>query len=220
MSGNGYGPAFLDRVHLWSRALVSRASAATLRAKAERTNVSLRNVLGLWAVLAVTCTAPRARADETRDAVPPSAAPRNPSLFELRWTPLEIQSPGLIGGSGGLWVLVPRGIHHRIGLATDIGLGLGGVDWAVGPGLLRPEFEDSSDLSRHEKGWSLAVQGLVYRTWPGWTPRLPTSTTYIGADLSAGYVMYRCWLGAMRPLGVFGESAGWIGIGGIGIGLP
>lgn len=169
-------------------------------------------VVGLSAALAVVCTAPRTQAEEPREA-PPS--PESPSAIWPRWTPLEIQTPGIVGGSGGLWVLLPAGIRHRVGLAADLGLGLGGVDLAVGPGILRPELEAGAP---HEKGWSVAVQGLLYRTWPGWTPRLPTSTTYVGGDISAGYIMYRCWAGAMRRLD--DRESAWIAIGGVGIGIP
>jgi hypothetical protein len=170
-----------------------------------------------WAVLVVACSAARASADENRESSPSSV---RPETFSPRWTPIEFQSPGSLAGSGGLWVFAPGGIHHRLGLAGDLGISLGGATLALGPGVLRPEFEDGADLRRHEKGWSVAVQGLIYRTWPWWTTmRLPTSTTYGGADISAGYVMYRCSLGVMRAL-ADRENAEWKLIGGIGIGLP
>ena len=114
---------------------------------------------------------------------------------------------------------VPGDIRHRFGLASDLGNSLGGATLALGPGVLRPEFEDGPP-ARHEKGWSVAVQGLIYRTWPWWTTlRLPTSTTYVGPEVSAGFVMYRCWVGAMRAISDR-ENAGWMTIGGVGIGLP
>lgn len=177
----------------------------------------LRIVLGFSAALLVAGTAERARADESPELSPSLRWLETSSAFALRWTPLEIRNPGGLGGSGGLWALLPGGVHHRIGLAGDLGIGLGGTTLALGPGVLRPEFEDSPP--RHENGWSVAVQGLLYRTWPGWSPGLPTSTTYVGADISGGYVMYRCWLGAMRPIGDR-EIADWKLTGGVGIGLP
>ena len=178
-------------------------------------DVRLRIVLGLSAAFLVVCASARARADETPDSSPST---RPQSSIYPRWTPLEIQTPGVVAGSGGLWLLVPGGVHHRIGFASDVGFSLAGTTLAVGPGILQPEFEDGS-LSHHENGWSVAAQGLICRTWPWWTPRLPSSTTYVGTDITAGYVMYRGWLGAMRAVGDR-ETADWKLVGGIGIGLP
>jgi hypothetical protein len=175
------------------------------------------------ATVTIACQARAVRAEVAARPPPTSSiGAEKPSLFLPRWTPIEIQIPDIVAGSVGLWVLAPAGIHHRIGLATDLGISLGGATLALGPGFLRPEFEDAAELARlarHEKGWSVAVQGLIHRTWPWWTPRLPTSTTYVGADISAGYLMCRCSLGVMRAIGDR-ENADWRLIGGIGIGLP
>jgi hypothetical protein len=180
----------------------------------------LRIVRGFSVALLVAGAAGRARADEARESPPSSVRPETPSPFYPRWTALELQGPGGVAGSLGLWALVPGGVHHRVGLASDLGISLGGATLALGPGVLRPEFEDVGSLTRHDKGWSVAVQGLIYRTWPWWTTlRLPTSTTYVGTEVSAGLVMYRCWVGAMRAISDR-ENAGWMTIGGIGIGLP
>ena len=130
-----------------------------------------------------------------------------------RFTLIELQYPQGVAASGGMWLRLtesPRGVFGMVG---DLGVGLSGATVALGLG------GSASDRTNYERVWSFGVQGVAYRTWPWWSPWLPTSSTFGGGQAFAAYFAIRCTAGAIWPIST-GTDLSWSVVVGCGVGLP
>ena len=170
----------------------------------------------LWSgvVVAALTLASQARDSWAEDAAKPQQHSEDrPSTFVPRFTLVEIQYPQLVAASVGSWVLLPVRWEHRVGAVADWEVGLSGASLAVGGGAT------SSPTASYERGSSLGIQAVLHRTWPWWSPWLPTSATFAGAEVFAHLFAFRCSLGALWPLSATSGSSALV-VGGCGIGIP
>ena len=128
-----------------------------------------------------------------------------------RFTLIELNYPQIAAASVGLWALSDSGAATELGLLGDVQAGLSGPKVALGLGLV------SSPKTSYEKIYSVGVQAVAHRTWPSWSPFLPTSRTYVGVEAFAHFFALRCSVGAMWPSSSTGGSP--IPSVGCGIGL-
>jgi hypothetical protein len=134
------------------------------------------------------------------------------SLFRPRFTLLELQYPQAVAVSLGSWIGLVNGNRDVLGVVGDLELGLSGMTAAFGLG------RSSSDHESYERAWSFGAQATIHRSWPWWTPCLPTSTTFVGGEVFGAYFAFRCSVGVMRSLEA--PSASTFAVGGCGVGLP
>jgi len=149
-------------------------------------------------------------------APPMPATARTPSDTSVvipRFTLIELQYPQGVAASAGTWIRIPSGNGFRPGLVTDAEIGLGGASLNLGLGI------STSPNTEVEKGRSLGVQGVLLRTWPWWSPWLPTSTTYGGVEIFGHVFAYRCSLGVLWSVDR-GVAPARLLTGGCGLGLP
>ena len=130
-----------------------------------------------------------------------------------RFTLIELQYPQGVAASGGMWLRLAESPGRVWGAVGDLGVGLSGTTVALGLGA------SSTDRTSYEHIWSFGVQGIAHRTWPWWSPWLPTSSTFAGGQVFAGYFAVRCSVGAMWPTSE-GTNLSWRIVGGCGVGLP
>jgi hypothetical protein len=130
-----------------------------------------------------------------------------------RFTLVEFQYPQGLAVSAGTWLRVPGRKSLRPGLVADAEIGLSGAALDLGLG-----FSTSPNTS-YEKARSLGVQGVVLRTWPWWSPWLPTSTAYVGAEVFGHLFAFRCTLGMLWSVDGPASPARMI-MGGCGLGIP
>lgn len=139
-----------------------------------------------------------------------AAEPEYSRVFP-RFTLLQLQYPQAVAVSAGSWVRLWGSAEQVGGLVGDAELGLSGASVKLGLGA------SSSESVNYERGWSFGVQATALRTWPWWSPWLPTSATFAGGELFAAFSMYRCSVGAMWA---FSADASPRLVGGCGLGLP
>jgi len=99
------------------------------------------------------------------------------------------------------------------GVVAEGEIGLSGVTLALGPGTM--------NARRYGYEWatSFGVTGVVHRTWPWWSPWLPTSATFAGAEAFVRVLILRCSFGMLWPMeSRIDASRTWIG--GCGLGTP
>jgi hypothetical protein len=126
---------------------------------------------------------------------------------------IRAEYPQGVAASGGIWLILPAGTKFQAGPVTDLGVGLSGVTYTLGAGLT------SALTASYEHVSAFGVEGLVHRTWPWWSPWLPTSTSYAGVQAFAHVFAFRCSVGVMWNVSN-AQSSGAIPIGGCGLGLP
>jgi hypothetical protein len=143
----------------------------------------------------------------------PTASTSDVSVVVPRFTLIELQYPQGIAASAGTWIGIPSGGAYRPGLVADVEVGLSGVSLSLGPGV---STTPNTDV---EKARSLGVQGVLLRTWPWWSPWLPTSTTYGGVEAFGHLFAFRCSLGVVWSIDR-GASPARSLRGGCGLGLP
>jgi len=177
---------------------------------------SKRGSLSAWtrvviAALALASQSSEARAEGT--ARPSQGAEGAPPTFFPRFTVVEAQYPQGVAASIGSWVLLPSRWEHRMGGVADLELGLSGASLVIGAGAT------SSPTAPYERASSLGVQGVLHRTWPWWSPWLPTAATFGGAEVFAHLFAFRCSAGVLWPL-TAGAGSSPLVIGGCGLGTP
>ena len=148
--------------------------------------------------------------DPMRPTVPATA---ETSVVVPRLTLIELQYPQGVAASAGTWIRISTGSGFRPGLVADGQIGLSGASLNAGVGL------STSPNTDVEKARSFGVQGVLLRTWPWWSPWLPTSTTYGGVEVFGHVFAFRCSLGMLWSVDR-GTSPARTLTGGCGIGLP
>jgi hypothetical protein len=136
------------------------------------------------------------------------------SRFPLRYTFIEVEYPQIVAASVGLWAVLKPMEKRDVGLVGDIDLGISGAELAIGLGAR------SSGASPVEHAGSFGLQGVALRTWPWWSPVLPTSATFVGAQAFGHFFAFRCSVGVLWNLSKNDGTASPLPIGGCGIGLP
>jgi hypothetical protein len=131
-----------------------------------------------------------------------------------RFTFIELGYPQIAAASVGLWALPAIGGTIEPGLVADVEGGLSGAKVALGVGAT------SSPTAAYESVFSGGLQAVALRTWPGWSPLLPTSTTYAGVEAFGHFFAFRCSAGVMWRLSASADGASAIPTAGCGIGLP
>ena len=130
-----------------------------------------------------------------------------------RFTLIELQYPQGVAVSAGAWVRPQSGARLRPGLVADVEAGLSGASLDLGLG-------GSTSLEAEvEKARSFGVQGVLLRTWPWWSPWLPTSTTYAGVQIFGHAFAFRCSVGLLWGVDRSTSPTRTL-IGGCGLGWP
>lgn len=131
-----------------------------------------------------------------------------------RFTLIELDYPQGVAASVGEWVLRAAGGGAELGLVGDAELGLSGPKVALGVGAT------SSRTANVDKVYSFGIQAVAHRTWPWWSPFLPTSATYAGVEAFGDFFMFRCSVGVMWQVAGSAAASSPIPSAGCGIGLP
>lgn len=144
-------------------------------------------------VLVVMCVAFCARptAAEPAEAKPTGAASSDTPVVFPRLTLIELQYPQGVAVSIGAWARPWRGDGLRPGFVADVEAGLSGASLNLGLGGSTPLNGDV------ERARTFGVQGVLLRTWPWWSPWLPTSRTYGGVEVFGHAFAFRCSLGLL-----------------------
>jgi hypothetical protein len=164
-----------------------------------------------WA--AIACAIALRAVPAAAEQAQPIAARAETSVVIPRFTLIELQYPQGVAASAGTWIRIPGGDGLRPGLVADAELGLSGSALDLGVGV------STSPSASYEKARSIGVQGVLLRTWPWWSPWLPTSATYGGAEIFGHFFAVRCSLGLLWSVDGATLPARSI-IGGCGLGLP
>jgi hypothetical protein len=168
-----------------------------------------------WGTIAcaVALYAVPASGESTQSMPVIAPATADTSVAFPRFTLIELQYPQGVAASAGTWIWLPNGSRFRPGLVTDVEVGLSGAALNLGLGV------STSPDTRYEAARSLGAQGVLLRTWPWWSPWLPTSTTYGGAEIFGHLFAFRCSLGVLWSVDR-GSSPARTVMGGCGLGLP
>ena len=150
---------------------------------------------------------------ESVRVMPATVATTDTSAVFPRFTLIEFQYPQGVAASAGAWARLQRGDGVRPGVVADVEVGLSGAALHLGLGA------STSLEAEVEKARSLGVQGVLLRTWPWWSPWLPTSTTYGGVEVFGHAFAFRCSLGVLWATDS-GTSPTRTLTGGCGLGWP
>lgn len=131
-----------------------------------------------------------------------------------RFTLIELDYPQGVAASAGGWLLRTTGRGAELGLVGDAELGLSGPKVALGVGATASRTTD------YEKMYSFGVQAVAHRTWPWWSPFLPTSATYAGVEVFGDFFALRCSAGVMWRVADGAGGSPPIPSAGCGLGLP
>jgi hypothetical protein len=142
----------------------------------------------------------------------PAVVQSEASVLYPRFTLIEVQYPQLLAASLGSWALLRGGGKFRPGLVSDFEVGLGGGTLSLGAGATSAPTVD------YEHAISFGIQGAIHRTWPWWSPWLPTAATFLGAEAFAQVFAFRCSLGLMWSLNRGQRESPFL-VGGCGLGL-
>jgi len=152
-------------------------------------------------------------AAQSAQVMPPASARVETSRVFPRFTLIELQYPQGVAVSAGAWVRPQGGDGIRPGLVADVEAGLSGASLDLGLG-------GSTSLEAEvEKARSFGVQVVLLRTWPWWSPWLPTSTTYAGVQIFGHAFAFRCSVGLLWGVDRSTSLTRTL-IGGCGLGWP
>jgi hypothetical protein len=111
-----------------------------------------------------------------------------------RVTLLEVQYPqGVDVGFGGWAILSPKE-RTSAGLVGELELGLSGVDAALGAGVVGNRGGDVEDH------FSIGIEGVALRSWPGWSLALPADESFVGLRAFGFASILRCSAGVVWSL--------------------
>jgi hypothetical protein len=134
-------------------------------------------------------------------------------MFFPRLMLIKVEYPQLVAVSGGMWLILTSGKKYQAGPVTELQIGLSGVTYTLGAGLTSALNDSYEHVS------AFGLEGVFHRTWPWWSPWLPTSTSYAGVQAFAHFFAFRCSAGVMWNVSNT-EMSHAIPMGGCGIGLP
>lgn len=116
------------------------------------------------------------------------------SRFLPRFTLLDVQYPqGIDIGAGG-WVILSPERRTSAGMVGELELGLSGVDAALGAGVVGNRGGDVEDH------FSMGLEGVAMRSWPGWSLALPADEFLIGVRAFVFLSILRCSAGVLWPV--------------------
>lgn len=167
----------------------------------------------MWGALACAAVLRAGPAAAQTVTLPAARNDADPSRILPRLTLIELQYPQGVAATGGAWLWLSTGQGLRPALLAEAAVGLSGAALDLGLG---GSSAASVDV---EKARAFGVEGVLLRTWPWWSPWLPTSSTYGGVHLFAHLFAYRCSLGMLWSLDREASPARTF-TGGCGIGTP
>ncbi|HLK92702.1 MAG TPA: hypothetical protein VKZ18_22605 [Polyangia bacterium] len=167
---------------------------------------------GLWGALACAVVLRAAPTAAQVVAMPATRTVADPSRFLPRVTLMELQYPQGVAASGGAWLRLSTDDRLRPAFLAEAEVGLAGAALDLGLGGLG----SGTDVDNAQ---SFGAEGVLLRTWPWWSPWLPTSTTYGGVQLFVHRFAYRCSVGMLWSLDRDARPARTF-IGGCGVGTP